>query len=685
MWTPKNQNLAFFHGKLKEHPDPRKREQSSLIEVDPNTFDLHLSYSEGFERGPIIQRPGDGSPFMEDPVDPGSSTTDPDRQRVGTNYILDTSQREHSEWLFLAFVGNYLLFSNLPPASKENAPNPREGALNFVRQQLHDFSPNLDTADLIAALQQHAAGVPNLQTDAANMIAQCEEFLRKNEEREIFRRKQFPFFPNYKDHMGAISTRCFEVVDSLYADEYPRPDAQVGQDQSIVVTSFDINKTQPAFRAKVESLVKKYLRLFLLSRSAYSHEELARNKIKQSAADGPKPLEIVFMQGCGDLTMNMWNVAFVSGDSCHNALGWDLLHAPDEPINDRTYTCLIKWRKDSLNILPTLALNYRIVYPYQIASLAFKAPWLGKRENPERHVFLADGKQRVPIGHLIEFAVYGKQICGAADALPGEVQLKQRLRSIIQQFSDIRHVYRLPNLNPHLQFDEKETRDLGIWEYKDKPRFLFNERTADDTWLFERALIQGDRNLRVAALNQAIQFDKRDLGAPEQWIEFILNKEPAEPSDRRYTRADEAEELREGQWRWVKEGRKDWLEIFLQLNHFPCSMIGVTAEDEAVLSHDVGRVLATQRLFFVAHGHNYNRFGCTILEAARLLADAGARNILMFDEGSDVFQLVKLPGNIAGNRPKVALSAGEELTPAVPLKRRQLRCVFWATEANRIA
>jgi len=684
-----NETLDCFLGKLKDHPDAEKREKSSLIEVDPNTFDLHLSYSEGLEQGPIIQRTGEGSPFMEDPEEPGSYTTDPDRQRVGTNYILDASQQEHSEWLFLAFAGNYVLFSSLPKRFGDEALSSKACRLpfEFIEQNLRDFNPDVDTEDLISALKQHATAVGRLQSDAVNMIAQCETFLRTNEQNGIFRRAGFPFFPDHKHETEEIAKRCFEIIDDLYAKEYPsekdedEQDKEGAREKSTVRTSFDQHKTQQAFRMKVESLVTKYLRLFLLSRKAFSHEELAEKKL-QSTNGEPGTRKIVFMQGCGDLTMNMWNVAFVSGDSCYDPLGWDLLHAPDEPINDRKYTCLIKW-KCNREALSSIARDYRVVYPYQIASLQFKAPWMGKRENPERHVFLWDGGHSVPIGHLIEFAVYGKHIYCGGEAAQLESLLKQRLRSIIQQFSDIRHIYRLPNLNPDEQYDEKETQNIGIEEYRQKPRFLFNERTVDDTWLFERALIQGDRNLRVAALSQAIQFSKRELGAPGQWIEFVLEKEPKAPSDRRYKKAADTAELQEAEWRWVKEGRQDWLEILLQLNHFPCSMIGVTAEDEESLRTMIaGRVVATKRLFFLAHGHNYNRFGCTMLEAARWFAEVGARNILIFDEGSDVFQLAMLPPDRRKNRRNVQLHAGGELTQTVPLKRQQLRCVFWATAAD---
>jgi hypothetical protein len=47
--------------------------------------------------------------------------------------------------------------------------------------------------------------------------------------------------------------------------------------------------------------------------------------------------DIIAQQGCGDLTMNAWNVAYVN-----NPLGQHpptLVCMPHEPVDDRTYGC----------------------------------------------------------------------------------------------------------------------------------------------------------------------------------------------------------------------------------------------------------------------------------------------------------------------------------------------------------
>ena len=210
--------------------------------------------------------------------------------------------------------------------------------------------------------------------------------------------------------------RCHKFLEKLYKRDYPY--YRVG---------YENHRREEAFQRQVSRYVQTYWRVFLLSRSASSHEKLARESGRG---------EIVFMQGCGDLTMNLWNVAFIS-----EGKEWVLLHPEGEPLNDRQYRCLIKWScaRDNSD-LAEIAKRQRVVYPYQIATLRFRVPSLESLEarKPHRHVFLSDAEGRhESIGHLIEFAVYGKQLCREGLAT------KDNLRTAVPQFSDVRHLYRL--------------------------------------------------------------------------------------------------------------------------------------------------------------------------------------------------------------------------------------------------
>ena len=333
------------------------------------------------------------------------------------------------------------------------------------------------------------------------------------------------------------------------------------------------------------------------------------------------------MQGCGDLTMNGWNVAFLAWPSYPKEAEWTLLHPPDEPLHDRTYTCLIKWARgrDSRQLKEIAKLGIRIVHPYQIASVQFHGPAPTQQgKQPDRHV-LFHGH---PIGHLIEFAVCGRRVCRS-----GKVT---RLANIVREFTDARHIFKMPNLNPDLDIDEARYR--GLPAYRSRPRNLYNENTRNDVWLGEAALIQGDRNLRVAALEHTIQINARELGAPRNSIETILKRE----DQHGFQEVGAADEITSaGQWRWVPEGRETWLEIFFPRSQYPCSMIGTQAEDEHGGHDQKPGIVDTDKLFFFAHGHTYGQNGCTIRQAARYLQNQGAWDALVFDEGQDVFQLLR--------------------------------------------
>ena len=121
------------------------REHSGFIKANPKMIDLHLSYSEGFEVGPIIQRSGDWSPVMNDPTKPGSFTADPEGQRIGTNYILDSKRQEHSEDLFLLFAANYVLFANLPHRKGDPTLDSKDDdqPWKFVLRTLEESHPSL--------------------------------------------------------------------------------------------------------------------------------------------------------------------------------------------------------------------------------------------------------------------------------------------------------------------------------------------------------------------------------------------------------------------------------------------------------------------------------------------------------------------------------------------------------------
>jgi len=59
--------------------------------------------------------------------------------------------------------------------------------------------------------------------------------------------------------------------------------------------------------------------------------------------------EIIGQQGCGDLTMNLWNVAYINNDLGQSPP--ELVCLQQEPIENRTYSCLVKWKASECGIV----------------------------------------------------------------------------------------------------------------------------------------------------------------------------------------------------------------------------------------------------------------------------------------------------------------------------------------------
>ena len=345
-WARKH-TVDWFQEYFRDEDRRGSDERSSLLVAKPQELDLHLSYSGGLEKGPIIQRSGDSSSTMEDPEMPGSYTTDPDRQRIGTYYIRDEKQESHSEELFIQFAGSYILHSALPekprPSRKIVEGIFRDHFSGLKMKTLDNFLNNSEFAD--------ARVVGKLYRMIADSVKVFRVFLDENRSEDSPDTdpsgfvKKLAFFGT--DAEALVGRRAEEVLGRLYSN-YPH-----------FQINFDQHKDEDGFRLAIERNVAKFLRLFIMSRNARSHEQQAKERSQDP---------IVLMQGCGDLTMNLWNVAFVSGPSYHGEGGaWDLLHPPDEPLNDREYTCLIKWKcTKGDDRLKTVAGRQRIVHPYQI-------------------------------------------------------------------------------------------------------------------------------------------------------------------------------------------------------------------------------------------------------------------------------------------------------------------------------
>jgi hypothetical protein len=286
-------------------------------------------------------------------------------------------------------------------------------------------------------------------------------------------------------------------------------------------------------------------------------------------------LEIIGEQGCGDLTMNPWYVAFINSGLTGNRPR--LIHLHGEPMEKRSYTCLVKWSDSNKIEIITLKFNPFLTDKYQV---------MHKDE---------------PVADKIEFAIYGKPIIRAGRLLD--------MRETCHQYSDIRHLFLLPDLN------------------LSKSGFFYGRQHSGAIYFGEAQLLN-DRNLRRAALSGPIELNRlyRGMGASIDEVRDALKnlnyRERKEPIGM----------LRQGEWRFTREDDR-LVDIYLRRSQYGCTMIGV---DQG------GGILCC-----AYNSRAWDQVGDTIPDAARrfrrIAIQAGfeAKDVLIFDEGADVFQRVK--------------------------------------------
>jgi Phosphodiester glycosidase len=327
--------------------------------------------------------------------------------------------------------------------------------------------------------------------------------------------------------------------------------------------------------------------------------------------------EIVGQQGCGDLTMNAWNVAYVN-----NGLAKDppaLLHLDQEPLEHRYYSCLVKWkaregRPVNVNIEEVRFIpNSNVRSTNELVWVRFEGQWY-------------------PRGNWIEFAVSNQQVIREGRVVP--------VVTTCHQFGDLRHLIQMPNLNPPEALYPGE---LMRQSANHRPRQYFNIDQHGDIWLGEEAFLRdASQNLLRASLSGPVYLDFPP-DANERILRAALTRVGYKEA------ASALESLLPGMWRFVPRGpQQSVLEIYFYRNTYGWTMIG--------LSEDKRRVLC------LACSGKAGKTGYTLEQAAELLLQAGAHNALLIDEGEDVFQTVR---DVSGR-----------LIDVIAPKRRRVRATF---------
>jgi hypothetical protein len=290
-----------------------------------------------------------------------------------------------------------------------------------------------------------------------------------------------------------------------------------------------------------------------------------------------KNYEIVGMQGCGNLTMNQWFVAYLN--SPFNSGQGKFIFLYDEKPQGKKYSCFIKWKGKEPR--------------YTIEDVRFNM-YTNHIQKVEDNSNITDE---------VEFVVFGQKLVDKEKLV--------NLETITDQFADIRHLYKLPNINPDTEFDSKK-----VLYHSKRPRLLFGKAIYNDVWFGERQMTRKEHiNLLKLALTEPILLDKDFHGMGAFWdlIEASFERE-------KYRNVSDDPPRNRGQWRMYNDSL---VQIFLHRNVYATTMVGLDAESNIIAS---------------AAGGHAGIAGQTLEAMAQNMIGKGAREVLLIDEGNDVFQ-----------------------------------------------
>lgn len=341
--------------------------------------------------------------------------------------------------------------------------------------------------------------------------------------------------------------------------------------------------------------------------------------------------EIVGIQGCGNLSMNLWFVAFLNSNftrysCCRFASGRNadrtdhrgpqprFIHILTEPYHDRVYTCLVKWKHS----MPKVRRRYtveRLQFDLTNAMVR-RAPSADGAKNDKQEENPENGRRKGiendDLKDQIEFAVFGQQLVEDGQLVD--------FRTIAEQFADVRHLYKVPNINPDQDFSEVGGKRTGIPTAQAKrPRFLANAARDYHVWFGEHELTDAKNiDLLRHALTEPVILSTEVLGPDKVLVELAFAAQG-------YRKLDQQEPPRDrGSWRWYSEPQQ--IEIYLQRNVYPYSMLGLDADGNIIAAAADGKA---------------GTIGQVLEGMAQNMIGAGCRQVLLVDEGYDVFQWVE--------------------------------------------
>jgi len=292
---------------------------------------------------------------------------------------------------------------------------------------------------------------------------------------------------------------------------------------------------------------------------------------------------IIGVQSCGDLTMNPWHVALTW------EAGRPVLHHLDtpgdpldikEPVHERTYRCLVKWKPGKRDFLYEFK---DLKFDLQPRGFEAREVLLNGNESPS-----SSKEGPVYITEDIEFALSGKVIVDRGHDVS--------LSNAIDRFQDVRHIFNVP---------EVPVRDL---QGQEKGMINFGEFV-----LFH------DLNARRAALACPIIVGLR---IPNHDLVVHIEDLEKELKGRYHYKKCTHSPTRRGEYRMYTD---DSVEIYYRHNVYPFGVIG-------------GRKGA---IVCLASGGLSGRVGNTLEGIIRVMFDFfGSEDALVLDEGYDTFHIL---------------------------------------------
>jgi hypothetical protein len=325
--------------------------------------------------------------------------------------------------------------------------------------------------------------------------------------------------------------------------------------------------------------------------------------LKEFCAQRGQDWLIIGAQGCGDLTMNPWHLAYLGPNYYINSLqnqlcGMFLPGDPQEPIDHRIYRCLVKWRDDMAT---------RLGHRYEFLDLKFiMAGGANIIQINDPRVADYDAFLRTLPGYdanlqniapFLEFALAGKTIIQQGDVVP--------LFTAIDRFQDVRHIFCLPYQIPlgaaGSHFMEQVINTINLGEYQ----------------------LYGDLNARRAALNGPIIVETQLISLGSFLKINLADDAVAKKLDEQHFKRVDFSPRRAGEYFPCPGG--DTVEIYFPKSIYPFGILGMSG----------------QKIICFASSGLSAKIGNTLEGITLIMSDGfGAEEAMVLDEGCDVFQMI---------------------------------------------